>query len=352
MDNTNFNEQILNSQWHSYSLLVPTWTESYVFHLHIILLLQFITAIFGQPEPCSREGDVKLAPFNSKDRYAGIVEVCHNGYWGTICIDSLTRLWSEKNAHMACWNVIDPVTQTKPYSGALNSVILSTVVCDGTEVTFADCSRISTNTSSCTHDYDAAVVCRQSSNANDVRLVGSLTDGQGAVEMNIAGYGWVRLCPGAFDLSGVCNKLGYTSTTYQTYKISTNRDSLTKLSLTTVCVTLYDYYYYSYYDSFYELTYYHSAIESYQSCKSEYTTVCNYAATLYAGVTCSNTGTDGSVRLYGGSDPAIGNVEVLYNGVWGAVCATGWNENAGRLVCAQLGYDPNNDYFGMGFAGR
>ena len=55
------------------------------------------------------------------------------------------------------------------------------------------------------------------SNANDVRLVGSLTDGQGAVEMNIAGYGWVRLCPGAFDLSGVCNKLGYTSTTYQTY---------------------------------------------------------------------------------------------------------------------------------------
>ena len=142
-----------------------------------------------------------------------------------------------------------------------------------------------------------------------------------------------------------------------------------------MCVTLYDYYYYSYYDSFYELTYYHSAIESYQSCKSEYTTVCNYAATLYAGVTCSNSkqtliainrpsfiygnankstiaGTDGSVRLYGGSDPAIGNVEVLYNGVWGAVCATGWNENAGRLVCAQLGYDPNNDYFGMGFAGR
>ena len=55
------------------------------------------------------------------------------------------------------------------------------------------------------------------SNANDVRLVGSTYDGQGAVEMNIAGYGWVRLCPGAFDLSGVCSKLGYTSTSYQTY---------------------------------------------------------------------------------------------------------------------------------------
>ena len=50
-----------------------------------------------------------------------------------------------------------------------------------------------------------------------MRLVGSVTDGQGAVEMKFAGYGWVRLCPGAFDLSDVCNKLGYTSTTYNTY---------------------------------------------------------------------------------------------------------------------------------------
>eukprot|EP00731_Ephydatia_muelleri_P019572 Em0012g397a len=183
-----------------------------------------------------------MAPSKPNDLYAGIVEVCHNGYWGTICTDSLTRSWSEKNAHMACWNAIDPVTKLHPYSGALNSIILRTlpksyqvpqsvqihyrsVVCDGTEETFAYCSHISTNTSTCTHDYDAAVVCRQ-------------------------------------------------------------------------------------------------------------------------------TAADGSVRLYGGSDPAIGNVEVLYNGVWGAVCATGWNENAGRLVCAQLGYDPNSDYFGMGFAGR
>ena len=93
---------------------------------HILICQIMLLLPAGQPELCSREGDVKLAPFNSKDRYAGIVEVCHNGYWGTICTDSLTRLWSEKNAHMACWNVIDPVTQTKPYSGALNSVILST----------------------------------------------------------------------------------------------------------------------------------------------------------------------------------------------------------------------------------
>ena len=55
--------------------------------------------------------------------------------------------------------------------------------------------------------------------------------------------------------------------------------------------------------------------------------------------------TEGSVRLTGGSDPSIGNVEVLYNGVWGAVCSTGWNDNAGRVVCAQLGYDPYDNSF-------
>ena len=60
----------------------------------------------------------------------------------------------------------------------------------------------------------------------------------------------------------------------------------------------------------------------------------------------------GSVRLTGGSDPSIGNVEVLYNGVWGAVCSTGWNADAGRVVCAQLGYNPYSQYFSINPGGR
>ena len=60
----------------------------------------------------------------------------------------------------------------------------------------------------------------------------------------------------------------------------------------------------------------------------------------------------GSVRLTGGSDPSIGNVEVLYNGVWGAVCSTGWNEDAGRVVCAQLGFNPYSQYVSINPGGR
>lgn len=56
----------------------------------------------------------------------------------------------------------------------------------------------------------------------------------------------------------------------------------------------------------------------------------------------------GSARLTGGVySNAVGNVEVFYNGVWGSVCSTGWNADAGRVVCAQLGYDTSSKYFSI-----
>ena len=81
--------------------------------------------IADQSQGCT-EGTVTLVTFNPNDPYAGIVEVCHNGVWGTICADSLATSWSEKNAHIACMNVIAPDSPNLPYPGALNSVILST----------------------------------------------------------------------------------------------------------------------------------------------------------------------------------------------------------------------------------
>ena len=50
--------------------------------------------------------------------YTGIVEVCLNGTWGTVCADSPNTLWSEKNAQVFCKRL--------GYSGALNSVDQST----------------------------------------------------------------------------------------------------------------------------------------------------------------------------------------------------------------------------------
>ena len=47
---------------------------------------------------------------------------------------------------------------------------------------------------------------------------------------------------------------------------------------------------------------------------------------------------DGSVRLVGGSGDHEGRVEVCMNQAWGSVCADGWDNTDGDVVCNQLGF--------------
>ena len=55
---------------------------------------------------------------------------------------------------------------------------------------------------------------------------------------------------------------------------------------------------------------------------------------------------DGEVRLVGGKNESTAReeqVEMCYNGVWGTVCANGWNEIAASIVCNQLGYTNSSE---------
>ena len=51
---------------------------------------------------------------------------------------------------------------------------------------------------------------------------------------------------------------------------------------------------------------------------------------------------DGDVRLVGGETEREGRVEMCYNGVWGSVCASGWDEVAANLVCSELGLETHH----------
>ena len=49
---------------------------------------------------------------------------------------------------------------------------------------------------------------------------------------------------------------------------------------------------------------------------------------------------NGEVRLQGGVDPSDGHVEFCVDRVWGRICSDGWDVNDTRVVCQQLGFDP------------
>ena len=50
-------------------------------------------------------------------------------------------------------------------------------------------------------------------------------------------------------------------------------------------------------------------------------------------------GLDLQVRLQAGGSNDSGRVEVLYQGSWGTVCDSNFDDSAAAVVCRQLGYN-------------
>ena len=50
---------------------------------------------------------------------------------------------------------------------------------------------------------------------------------------------------------------------------------------------------------------------------------------------------EGEVRLRDGFDPSNGRVEYCRHRTWGRVCGDEWDDNDARVICRQLGYNPD-----------
>ena len=45
-----------------------------------------------------------------------------------------------------------------------------------------------------------------------------------------------------------------------------------------------------------------------------------------------------------GTTPYEGRVEICYDGVWGSVCDSSWNDQDAAIVCLQLGFQGTSKF--------
>ncbi|XP_050392859.1 adhesion G protein-coupled receptor B1 [Patella vulgata] len=241
----------------------------------------------------------------------GRVEVLYNNSWGTVCDDG----WNEKSASVVCRQLgyagSNAVGIGEARFGEGNGTIwLDDVKCNGWESDLADCTHVSLGTKDCTHGEDASVRCKK------VRLIGGSTSKEGRIEMLYNGT-WSRLCSDGWTLRGarsICTDLEFNSNGGDPeFNVNFGNGSGPML------VGIYK-----------------------QICGGSSSGNCNpiFIKTGQcngmhdASVVCKSV----SVRLWHGSGPHEGLVEVFYNNEWGAVCNDSFEDTEASVVCKQLGY--------------
>ena len=102
------------------------------------------------------EGQISL--IGSADLYAGRVEVCHNGEWGTVCDDG----WDENDGIVACRQLGLPpqgANTSVSFGPGTGQILLDNLQCTGFESRLVDCSHNGVGNHDCSHREDAGIVC-------------------------------------------------------------------------------------------------------------------------------------------------------------------------------------------------
>uniref|UniRef100_A0A1X7TS67 SRCR domain-containing protein n=1 Tax=Amphimedon queenslandica TaxID=400682 RepID=A0A1X7TS67_AMPQE len=195
------------------------------------------------------------------------------------------------------------------------NIVLDDVSCVGIETAlYRQCHHRPPLVHDCTHNEDVGVVCPEPFDGS-VRLVGGSNSSVGRVEVYRSGS-WGTVCDDYWDYrdaSVVCRQLGYGSGT-----VLTNAhfgQGTGGIFMNEVACTGYELF----------LT----------NCSHTVNHNCSHYED--AGVRCSQTCFDGSVRLVRGSNSLEGRVEVCRNGSWGTVCDDSWDNTDATVVCRQLG---------------
>ncbi|XP_028416711.1 deleted in malignant brain tumors 1 protein-like, partial [Dendronephthya gigantea] len=252
----------------------------------------------------------------------GRVEVFYHGLWGTICDYG----WDFRDARVVCRQLghLDAVRilqrEQVPPNGS-GQIWLEDVSCTGKEKVISRCSHRGWGINYCTHSEDAGVECIKTASSVSVRLQGpSSENGTGRVEVFYNRL-WGTICDDGWDFRDarvVCRQLGYPDavSSLQGGQVPSGSG---QIWLADVRCT--------------------GKEENISGCSHSELGINNCGHSKDAGVECSKTATNVSVRLRGpSSESGLGRVEVFYNETWGTICDDGWDFRDARVVCRQLGY--------------
>ncbi|XP_028406851.1 uncharacterized protein LOC114529293 [Dendronephthya gigantea] len=283
--------------------------------------------------------DAKLAKNSSSPRVRlvagrssleGVVEVYHDGVWGTICADG----WTDSNADVICKElnlgavmeskIIHEDRFTRNDSYREDRIWLSAVQCRGTESSIFNCDHAEWGENSCSHLEDVGIRCSGPDSSR--RCVTSCGDGY------FASKGKCFECPldcktcTSFDKCFSCNERRFLEGDSCVAKCEPGTFGDSKTLTCKQCP--------------YECKTCNETAQgpTCTSCNSD-----KQEMFLYGGE-CVNQCPEGVgyvkyLRLSGNySSPYMGVLQMIYAGVWRSVCDYYFSRNTARVFCRELGY--------------
>eukprot|EP00118_Oscarella_pearsei_P020627 m.224758 g.224758 ORF g.224758 m.224758 type:complete len:1431 (+) comp40003_c2_seq6:15-4307(+) len=263
-------------------------------------------------------GDIRIA--NGLHAGEGRVEVLHNGTWGTVCHDG----WDLNDAHVACRQLgYFRAKEILHFGRGTGAIWMKRPNCIGTESSLTQCRFGGWgSTGGCDHSMDAGVICTA-----DIKLVTNRVPYGGEVKVLVNDV-WHDVCNDAWDLNDAhvaCRQLGFFRA--KSYERSSSWGSTTTRKIKSLVCS--------------------GNEASLLDCRFQVTDVPQYCSNGMATVTCAT-----NIRLAGGTSTS-GRVEILWNGMWGAVCDDGWDISNAHVACRQLGFYRAKEYqTGRSFGGR